>query len=111
MYMFDDAIGHIVEDGIPLAVAADGESGWIGFIAGSENGSAAGQDIGYVVGRELMHLVTDQAEVAVSYAEDFESVLVYGCFGNCSNDGVEARAITSAGQYSDALYVTRTHTI
>ncbi|CAM5377432.1 hypothetical protein SHIRM173S_06110 [Streptomyces hirsutus] len=68
---------------------------------GAENGSAAGEDPPHARDVQWPDIVLEQAQPAVPQADEVEGVFVDAFADDTADDGVEAGAVTAAGQYSD----------
>jgi hypothetical protein len=99
--VLNDAVGDVDEFGFALAL--DGIAFGIGLVAGAEDGSAEGEDVGDIAPDEGAHAILDEAQVAILDAIDFEVVLVHGGLGDRTDDRIEAGAVAAAGENADSL--------
>jgi hypothetical protein len=86
-----------------LSVKVHRELAGIGLIAGAEDRAALGKDIADIFRAENTHMFFDQAEETILDAQYGQAIFIDGGFGNGPDDGVEAGAVTPAGQNADGF--------
>lgn len=99
-------IRQVLEDRVSLLVLPDRVVLGIGSVVGSDDRSALGEDVGDIVQIERSDAILDETQKAVLDPENLDAV-VDRVFGDCSDDGVEARTVAASCQDSDAFDVGR----
>lgn len=99
--MFDDAVRDVCP--FRVAVAFNCVFFRIGFVAGSENRAALGEDIGDILPLERMHAVLDEPEESIFDAKDFQFVPMDRRFGDSADDRIKPGAVAAAGENADSF--------